>query len=97
MNTNLFLAGLGAGMMEAIFAVTPSETIKLVLFIINPVHHLPQTGQNSSMTRRAQTPNIVVSYTVRRRLSKRRVYGVYTVDFSQLYVPFKTKFTQTRS
>jgi hypothetical protein len=26
--THFFSAGLGAGMMEAIFAVTPSETIK---------------------------------------------------------------------
>ena len=29
---NGLLAGLGAGMMEAIFAVTPSETIKCVTF-----------------------------------------------------------------
>lgn len=31
------VAGLGAGMMEAIFAVTPSETIKCVLSFLTLV------------------------------------------------------------
>ena len=32
------LAGLGAGMMEAVFAVTPSETIKCVYLIVLRLH-----------------------------------------------------------
>lgn len=53
-----FVAGLGAGMMEAIFAVTPSETIKLVDILIDlPNDTLWPLFRRTKLIDDAKSPN----------------------------------------
>ena len=83
-------------MTEAIFAVTPSETIKWVsfhfsfnLFFSTHEHwSLIYLEPNSSMMRNDQTHNTRASSTGRLPSSDRKVFLGFTEVFSQWYVNF---------
>ena len=53
------LAGLGAGMMEAVFAVTPSETIKCVYLIVLRLHahNVRHESHRTKLIDDAKSPN----------------------------------------
>jgi hypothetical protein len=53
--TRCLAAGLGAGMMEAIFAVTPSETIKCVILML--CEHLDRCQFRTKLIDDAKRPN----------------------------------------
>jgi hypothetical protein len=74
-------------MMEAIFAVTPSETIKCV-FLLHVLALTPDStrvGQNSLMMLIAQILNIAVLFTAQLALCELKVSWVYIVACSLWY------------
>lgn len=94
------VAGLGAGMTEAVLAVTPSETIKYVSSLYLPLPFpfpshvrliLPlmlSAELNSSTTLNVHNHNTAVSCTGRCPSSDKKVSVVSIVVFSPSYVHF---------
>jgi len=77
-------------MTEAIFAVTPSETIKWVFFHFDSKAYIHwsfvYSEPNSSTMRNDRTRNIRALSTGRLPLSDRKVFLAFTEVFSQWYV-----------